>query len=73
LRSGLALKTWNLEILMEDQRKFILEKGGEPKYDWGNAVLNGIAYKKETDSFILAGKLWDHIYEVKLDYLSYVK
>jgi glutamine cyclotransferase len=29
-------------------------------------VLNGIAYKPETDTFLLTGKLWPHVFEVEL-------
>ncbi len=29
-------------------------------------VLNGIAYKADTDTFLLTGKLWPHVFEVEL-------
>ena len=29
-------------------------------------VLNGIAYKPESDTFLLTGKLWPHVFEVEL-------
>jgi glutaminyl-peptide cyclotransferase len=29
-------------------------------------VLNGIAYKPETNTFLLTGKLWPHVFEVEL-------
>jgi glutamine cyclotransferase len=29
-------------------------------------VLNGIAYKPDTDTFLLTGKLWPHVFEVEL-------
>lgn len=29
-------------------------------------VLNGIAYRPETDTFLLTGKLWPHVFEVEL-------
>jgi glutaminyl-peptide cyclotransferase len=29
-------------------------------------VLNGIAYKPDTDTFLLTGKLWPHVFEVDL-------
>ena len=29
-------------------------------------VLNGIAYKPETDTFLLTGQLWPHVFEVEL-------
>ena len=28
-------------------------------------VLNGIAYRRESDTFLLTGKLWPHVFEVK--------
>lgn len=37
-----------------------------------NAVLNGIAYYEPNDSFLITGKLWDNIYEVKLNYRDYI-
>lgn len=35
-------------------------------------VLNGIAFQKKDDTFILMGKMWDHIYNVEIDYHKYV-
>ena len=29
-------------------------------------VLNGIAYRPDTDTFLLTGKLWPHVFEVEL-------
>ncbi|TNF60830.1 MAG: glutaminyl-peptide cyclotransferase, partial [Deltaproteobacteria bacterium] len=29
-------------------------------------VLNGIAYKPESKTFLLTGKLWPHVFEVEL-------
>ena len=29
-------------------------------------VLNGIAYRPETETFLLTGKLWPHVFEVEL-------
>jgi len=29
-------------------------------------VLNGIAYKPDTGTFLLTGKLWPHVFEVEL-------
>lgn len=31
----------------------------------GGAVLNGIAYNPDTDTFLITGKLWDRIFEVR--------
>lgn len=35
-------------------------------YDWGNNVLNGIAYKKDTNTFFFSGKMWDLVFEVQM-------
>ena len=67
VRTGTIKRTWSLPELQQNQRDYIA-KTGERNYDFGNAVLNGIAYYPPNDSFFIAGKLWDHIYEVKLDY-----
>jgi len=29
-------------------------------------VLNGIAYKPDSETFLLTGKLWPHVFEVEL-------
>lgn len=41
-------------------------------WDQTNNVFNGIAYRKQDDTFLVTGKMWDHIYQVKLDYRKYV-
>ena len=38
-----------------------------------NAVLNGIAYDKQRDTFVITGKMWDLAFELKLDYAKYIK
>ena len=42
-------------------------------YDWGNNVLNGIAYDSRDDSFLVTGKMWHKAFKVKLDYLSEIE
>ena len=42
-------------------------------YDTANNVLNGIAYDNSTDTFLVTGKMWDHVYQIKLDYEEKVK
>ena len=37
-------------------------------YDWNNNVLNGIAYDARSNTFLLTGKMWNHVYRVKLNY-----
>ncbi|MEZ5342865.1 MAG: glutaminyl-peptide cyclotransferase [Acidimicrobiales bacterium] len=34
--------------------------------DAANDVLNGIAYRAETDTFLVTGKRWDTVYELRL-------
>ena len=41
-------------------------------WDKENNVLNGIAYRQVDDTFVLTGKMWNHIHQVKLDYHQYV-
>lgn len=41
-------------------------------YDVGNFVFNGIAHDEKDDSFFLTGKMWNHIYKVKIDYQSFI-
>ena len=41
-------------------------------YRYFDAVLNGIAYIKSRDSFLIFGKLWPTIFEIKFDYLKYI-
>jgi len=37
-------------------------------YDWGNNLMNGIAYSPADDSFLLSGKQWHFIFKVRLSY-----
>ena len=67
LDSGLVVRSWDFSEFLQNQLSLV-QSTGERSYDDGNAVLNGIAYREETDTFIVSGKLWDHIYEVRLDY-----
>ena len=72
LDTGLMVKKWDMYELVSNQRAYITETN-ETSYDFGNAVLNGIAYYEKNDSFIISGKIWDHIYEIKLDYENYIE
>jgi glutamine cyclotransferase len=68
LRSGEIVREWVFKELSNNQRMYILKETKERSYDFGNNVLNGIAYEPDTDTFILTGKDWDFAYRVKLDY-----
>ena len=72
LRTGIIANTWDLTELKEKQEKHIKESGQDKNYDYLNAVLNGIAYFPKNDSFLITGKMWDFIFEVKLDYYQYM-
>ena len=72
LRTGVAVAQWNMKELKDIQYKHV-KKVGESTYDKANAVLNGIAYYESNDSFLISGKLWDFIYEIKFDYHDYMK
>ena len=41
-------------------------------WDPTNNVLNGIAYQIRDDSFILTGKMFDFIYNVRIKYHEYI-
>ncbi len=61
LEKGLVLEEWLMSRSMY--------KESTADVDWtlkGGAVLNGIAYHKEEDYFLLTGKLWKHVYKMKL-------
>lgn len=73
LRSGEVKHSWNMEELLISEQDHVLRNGLErPPHGWSNAVLNGIAYIPSRDSFLLSGKEWTTIYEVKLDYQKYM-
>ena len=65
--SGHVVHTFDMTELYNIQKQFIKDKK-ELFYDWNDNVLNGIAYYPPNDSFLVTGKLWDFIFEVKLDY-----
>lgn len=71
LQTGKVVKTWNFEQLHKIQFDHVAELN-ETKYDRVNAVLNGIAYEKSSDSFILTGKDWDYMFRVRLDYKLHI-
>ena len=62
---------WDLSNLMKRQKE-LLKYSGEHwnTHDMANAVLNGIAYREESDTFFLSGKLFYKLTEVKLDYIK---
>lgn len=59
-------------LLVLDQSHVRVNKLSQPPHGWNNAVLNGIAYVYSRDSFIVTGKEWDLLFEIKLDYWKYI-
>jgi glutamine cyclotransferase len=51
---------------MKRQKEHVASLGQSFSYDFGNNVLNGIAYNSATKTFFLTGKRWDFIFEVQL-------
>lgn len=66
LSNGKLLKIWRLPELLQIQSSHVYALQQQGSYDWSNYVLNGIAYNSKKDTFVLAGKMWDFIFEVKL-------
>ena len=69
LNSGKVVAEWDLSRLQSIQAEKIGDKWG---YDWTNHVLNGIAYHPPTDTFLITGKMWDFIWQIKLDYEYFI-
>jgi len=65
--NGTLVKIWNLAELSKTNKNHVIKKGGSGNYDWGNNVLNGIAFNKESRTFFLTGKRWDLMFEVQLN------
>ena len=63
---GELVKTWYLPQLIQKQKDYVFNNKEQFSYDFGNNVLNGIAYYAPNKTFFLTGKRWDFIYEVKL-------
>ena len=63
LSTGKVIHEWDMTQLTEIQNANVK---GELTYDYRNNVLNGIAYYKENDSFLITGKMWDFLFEVNL-------
>lgn len=73
LRTGFVVKQWNMHELVDKNHAWRNTLGLEfTAYEKLNAVLNGIAYYPPNDTFIMTGKLWDVLFEVKLDYMEAV-
>jgi len=63
--SGKVEKRFDLAALLNIEMKYLEEHGIQwSYYDRANNVLNGIAYRKSTDTFFVTGKNWHYLYEV---------
>lgn len=63
---GALLRIWSLPSLLQTQSNYVSSQGQQSSYDWGNNVLNGIAYNSAKKTFLLTGKRWDFMFEVDL-------
>ena len=67
LQTGKVLRTWEMNELKDKVQTDI-----QNSYRYFDAVLNGIAYIKSRDSFLIFGKLWPTLFEIKFDYLKHI-
>ena len=64
-QTGIVEKIWNFEDLHKIQLDY--NKANKvPHWDSMNNVMNGIAYRKSTNTFFVTGKMWNYIFEVQL-------
>jgi glutaminyl-peptide cyclotransferase len=63
--TGIIEKVYDFKKLHDIQMQFV----GENRLQWdsSNNVMNGIAYRKSTNSFLITGKEYNFIFEVKLN------
>ena len=71
ISTGRVVKSWDLSALQWRQKELVLDKNDVwNSRDDKNDVLNGIAYRKSTDTFFVTGSMWDLITEIKLQYIK---
>eukprot|EP00347_Sterkiella_histriomuscorum_P004101 403361747 len=63
---GRTVRVWDMQEIYDINRAYVESLGDGMKYDWGNNVMNGIAYNSKNGCFWITGKRWDHVYEVEL-------
>lgn len=61
--TGKVLKKWDMGDLKKSQMASLAKKN---HWDSFNNVMNGIAYRKSTDTFLITGKQYGFVFEVKL-------
>ncbi len=64
--NGSVVRIWNIPELLQIQKDYLIKNKLTNNYDFGNNVLNGIAFHAPSQNFYLTGKRWDFIFEVKL-------
>ena len=69
LETGGEVQNWDMMYLLQRQKQLNLAKHVSwNARDEAANVLNGIAWRESTDTFFLAGRMWDNISEIKFDY-----
>lgn len=67
IESGEVVKEYDMTLLKKKQEEYVRDNYTFSSwYDWNNNVLNGIAYRKETNTFFLGGKNWNYLFEIEL-------
>lgn len=63
--TGTVEKVWSFEELHKMQVEYN-QKNQIKHWDSMNNVMNGIAYRKSSNTFFVTGKNWNYIFEVQL-------
>lgn len=66
--TGIIEKIYDFKQLFDIQMNY--QKKAKTAWDQTNNVMNGIAYRKSTGNFLVTGKMWNFIFEVKLEWLG---
>lgn len=62
--TGIIDKVYDFKKLYDMQMQFV--RDNRIQWDSSNNVMNGIAYRKSTNTFLITGKEYNFIFEVKL-------
>ncbi len=65
LETGIVDKIYDFKKLHDIQMEAVKASG--KRWDSQNNVMNGIAFRKSNDNFLVTGKEWNFIFEVKLE------
>ena len=69
IHSGQVVRSWDLSALQWRQKEIVLDKQDVWNVrDDKDDVLNGIAYRPETETFFVTGNMWDLVTEIKLSF-----